>query len=94
MSELPNGSPQPPPAPPRAAERLDDIIADFERVIVPGVTHWNHPAFYAYFSVSASAPGILGELLADKGDRAEHVAIHGRPDGFDVPALAGGHAAS
>ena len=53
-----------PLAPPRAAEGLDDIIADFERVIVPGVTHWNHPAFYAYFSVSASAPGILGELLA------------------------------
>ncbi|HKG92581.1 MAG TPA: pyridoxal-dependent decarboxylase [Gemmatimonadaceae bacterium] len=52
-----------PPAPPRTSESLDDIIADFERVIVPGVTHWNHPGFHAYFSVSASAPGILGELL-------------------------------
>lgn len=53
-----------PAGPPSAPESLDDIMADFERVIVPGVTHWNHPGFYAYFSVSASAPGILGELLA------------------------------
>src|SRR5215208_4399289 len=52
-----------PAEPPRAPERLDDIIADFERVIVPGVTHWNHPGFFAYFSVTASAPGILAELL-------------------------------
>ena len=52
-----------PTAPPRAGESLDDIIADFERVIVPGITHWNHPAFFAYFSISASVPGILAELL-------------------------------
>ena len=44
-------------------ESHDDIIADFERVIVPGITHWNHPGFFAYFSISASAPGILAELL-------------------------------
>ena len=52
-----------PASPPRVGESLDDIIADFERVIVPGITHWNHPGFFAYFSISASAPGILAELL-------------------------------
>jgi aromatic-L-amino-acid decarboxylase len=52
-----------PASPPRIGESLDDIIADFERVIVPGITHWNHPGFFAYFSISASAPGILAEML-------------------------------
>lgn len=52
-----------PTSPPRAGESLDDIIGDFERVIVPGITHWNHPGFFAYFAISASAPGILAELL-------------------------------
>jgi aromatic-L-amino-acid decarboxylase len=52
-----------PVSPPQAGESLDDIIADFEGVIVPGITHWNHPGFFAYFAVSASAPGILAELL-------------------------------
>ena len=32
--------------------------------MLPGITHWNHPAFFAYFAVSGSGPGILGELLA------------------------------
>ena len=52
-----------PASPPREGESLDDIIADFERVIVPGITHWNHPGFFAYFAISASVPGILAELL-------------------------------
>ena len=52
-----------PSAPPRTAEPLADILADVERVIVPGLTHWNHPGFFAYFANSASVPGILGELL-------------------------------
>jgi aromatic-L-amino-acid decarboxylase len=53
-----------PPAPPARGESLADILADIERVIVPGTTHWNHPGFFAYFSISSSIPGILGELLA------------------------------
>ena len=53
-----------PASPPAHAESLDAIIADFETKILPGITHWNHPGFFAYFSISASAPGILGELLA------------------------------
>jgi len=43
---------------------MEAILADFQRQIMPAVTHWNHPHFHAYFSVSASAPGILGEMLA------------------------------
>lgn len=53
-----------PPAIPRAAESLDDILADIDRVIMPGVTHWNHPGFLAYFANTASVPGILGELVS------------------------------
>ncbi len=48
---------------PEAAESFSDVIDDFNSLIVPGMTHWNHPAFFAYFSVSSSGPGILGELL-------------------------------
>jgi aromatic-L-amino-acid decarboxylase len=53
-----------PPAAPEVPEPLDAILRDFEAIVVPGVTHWNHPAFFAYFAISGSAPGILGELLA------------------------------
>jgi aromatic-L-amino-acid decarboxylase len=53
-----------PPAPPARGESLADMLADIERVIVPGTTHWNHPGFFAYFSISSSIPGILGEMLA------------------------------
>src|SRR5262245_6633351 len=53
-----------PPAAPNRGEPMEQILADMERVIVPGLTHWNHPAFFAYFAISSSAPGILGELLA------------------------------
>jgi aromatic-L-amino-acid/L-tryptophan decarboxylase len=53
-----------PPSPPERGEPMGDIIGDVERLVVPALTHWNHPGFYAYFSISASAPGIFGELLA------------------------------
>ena len=49
---------------PSDPEPLDRILADFERLILPGITHWNHPGFFAYFAISGSAPGILGELLS------------------------------
>ncbi len=52
-----------PKAPPAAAESLDDIIADLDRVVLPGATHWNHPGFLAYFANTASVPGILGEMI-------------------------------
>ena len=53
----------PPDAPP-SGESFDAIFADFERVIVPGLTHWNHPSFFAYFSITGSAPGVLAEFLS------------------------------
>ncbi len=52
-----------PPAPPQQGESLETILADFEQTILPGLTHWNHPGFMAYFANSATAPGILAEFL-------------------------------
>jgi len=49
---------------PEKGEPMDAILADFERLIVPACTHWNHPGFLAYFANSATPEGILGELLA------------------------------
>ena len=49
---------------PEAGEPFERIMADFERVLVPGLTHWNHPGFLAYFAITASAPGVLAEFLS------------------------------
>ena len=53
-----------PDAPPDAGEPLDAILGDLDRLILPGITHWNHPAFFAYFGITGSGPGIVGELIA------------------------------
>ena len=53
-----------PSSPPEEGEPLSAILADVERQILPGITHWNHPAFFAYFSITSSAPGILGEMIS------------------------------
>ena len=53
-----------PVAAPSAGEPFDKIFADFERILLPGITHWNHPGFFAYFSITGSAPGILAEFLS------------------------------
>ena len=53
-----------PAQPPREGEPLAAILADIETRIVPGLTHWNHPGFFGYFSISSSVPGILAETLA------------------------------
>lgn len=52
-----------PAAAPRLGESLESILADLDRIVMPGVTHWNHPGFMAYFANTASVPGILGELV-------------------------------
>lgn len=49
---------------PAAPEPMTAILADIDRVIIPGLTHWNHPAFHAYFAITGSGPGILGEALS------------------------------
>src|SRR5918992_5566317 len=43
---------------------MEQIVADLDRLIVPALTHWSHPSFFAYFATSTSGPGILGELLS------------------------------
>ncbi len=53
-----------PAAAPRQGQDMSDILDDFERDILPGVTHWNHPRFFAYFPANNSRPSILGELLS------------------------------
>jgi aromatic-L-amino-acid decarboxylase len=52
-----------PSVPPESGTPFDQIMADFETVLLPGITHWNHPGFFAYFAISGSAPGVLGEFL-------------------------------
>src|SRR4051812_14432874 len=46
-----------------SGKSYDELIAQFEEKIVPGITHWNHPAFFAYFSITGSQAGILAELM-------------------------------
>lgn len=50
--------------PPSSSESMDDIISDIDKIIMPGMTHWNHPDFMAYFNSTSSSPGILAELLS------------------------------
>jgi aromatic-L-amino-acid decarboxylase len=49
---------------PAHGEPFNAIFDDFERIILPGITHWNHPGFFAYFAITGSAPGVLGEFLS------------------------------
>jgi aromatic-L-amino-acid decarboxylase len=49
---------------PALGEPFDAIFADFEKILLPAVTHWNHPGFFAYFAITGSGPGILGEFLS------------------------------
>jgi aromatic-L-amino-acid decarboxylase len=49
---------------PEHGEPMERVLEDFRELVVPALTHWNHPAFFGYYSITASGPGILGELLA------------------------------
>jgi aromatic-L-amino-acid/L-tryptophan decarboxylase len=53
-----------PAAPPQRGEPFDRIFADVEKIILPGITHWQSPSFHAYFPCNGSGPAILGDLLA------------------------------
>jgi len=53
-----------PKSPPWRPEPFDAILADIERVIMPGITHWQSPNFFAYFPANTSGPSVLGELLS------------------------------
>jgi aromatic-L-amino-acid decarboxylase len=53
-----------PASAPAQGEPMADILGDIDRLIVPALTHWSHPSFFAYFATSTSAPGVFGELLS------------------------------
>src|SRR5689334_15887684 len=55
-SQLPGSAPS-------EGEAMSDILSDIDQLIVPALTHWNHPMFFALFATASSAPGIFGELL-------------------------------
>lgn len=53
-----------PASAPEKGEPFDAILRDFDRLVMPAVTQWNHPRFFAYFACTGSTPAILGEMLA------------------------------
>ena len=53
-----------PASPPDRPEPFANVLRDLDELLLPGITHWQSPRFFAYFAVSASEPGILAELLA------------------------------
>src|ERR1039457_5730403 len=53
-----------PPNAPAQGEAFDQILGDMERVVLPGITHWQSPNFYGYFPANASGPASLGDLLS------------------------------
>jgi len=56
INQLPND-------PPQESQGFEDIMTDFEKIILPGITHWQHPSFFAYFQANSSPPSILAEML-------------------------------
>jgi len=48
---------------PENPESFDAMLEDLDRIIAPGLTHWNHPSFFAYFPTTGSEPGVLGEMV-------------------------------
>src|SRR3954464_4455371 len=53
-----------PASPPEQAEPFSAVLADLERVVLPGVTHWQHPGFFGYFPANTSGPSVLGDLVS------------------------------
>ena len=52
-----------PPSPPEQGESFETLFEDFGRIIMPGMTHWNHPGWFAYFPANNSPPSVLAEML-------------------------------
>jgi len=57
-------SKQLPSNPPNKAESFEQILSDLNKILLPGITHWNHPSFFAYFPSNATLVSVLGELLS------------------------------
>ncbi|RMF57518.1 MAG: aspartate aminotransferase family protein, partial [Calditrichaeota bacterium] len=56
LSQLPESAPE-------KGEPFEKIFNDFQKLILPGITHWQHPCFFAYFPANSSPPSVLGEML-------------------------------
>jgi aromatic-L-amino-acid decarboxylase len=52
-----------PKSPPQKGEEIEKVLSDVDKILMDGITHWNHPGFMAYFNSTSSGPGILAELL-------------------------------
>ena len=52
-----------PGVPPQQGEAFEAIFDDFRRIVMPGITHWQHPSFFAYFPANSSRPSVLAEML-------------------------------
>ena len=50
-------------SPPESGEAMEDIFKDFEDILVPGMTHWQHPRFFAYFPANAAPVSVIAEYL-------------------------------
>ena len=50
---------------PEEPDKWEDLVSDIERVIMPGITHWHHPNFHAYFPTANSYPAICADILSD-----------------------------
>jgi aromatic-L-amino-acid decarboxylase len=53
-----------PPSAPETGEPVSAVLADLDRVVVPGLTHWQHPGFFGYFPANTSGPSVLGDLVS------------------------------
>jgi aromatic-L-amino-acid/L-tryptophan decarboxylase len=53
-----------PASPPEVGQPFDRLLADLDRVVLPGITHWQSPNFFAYFPANSSGPSVLGDLVA------------------------------
>src|SRR3954469_15962743 len=53
-----------PASPPETGEPISAVLTDLDRVVVPGLTHWQHPGFFGYFPANTSGPSVLGDLVS------------------------------
>jgi aromatic-L-amino-acid/L-tryptophan decarboxylase len=53
-----------PASPPERGEPVGAVLADLERIVLPGTTHWQHPGFFGYFPANTSGPSVLGDLVS------------------------------
>ena len=70
-------------APPERGGQIEGALADLTRVILPGITHWNHPGFFAYFPSNASFASVLGDLAA-AGMGAQCMSWQTSPSGTEL----------